>query len=147
MKHQTLFEVHERAHVQQELPARVPMSRTERLERWIEVLNEHGSDLLSTLEGTEYKRADERAAMRRDDSSLSVAFRDPVLRRAGLANDTYGEAKRFFGLSDHDLHYVVCHCHCGARMSGHAAADRVRALVPGESWVRNMIGALRRWLS
>lgn len=146
MKHQTLFEVHERADIQREAPAQAPMSRTARLERWVEVLTEQGGDLLTTLEGTEYKSVDERAVMRRDNSPLTVAYRDPVLRGAGLANDTYGEAKRFFGLSDHDLHYVVCHCHCGARMSGHAAADRVHALVPGGSWLRNVIGALRRWL-
>jgi hypothetical protein len=145
MRYQTLNEVTRRADIQRETPVK-EMSRAERLDRWVQILTARGGELLSTLEGTEYKSADERALMRQDNSPLTVAFQDPVLRDAGLAGDTYGDAKRFFGLSDHDLHYVVCHCHCGSRMSGHAAADRVRALIPGGSWLRNMVGALRRWL-
>jgi len=39
---------------------------------------------------------------------FSVAFNDPVLRVAGMKNDTYGEAKRFFELSDMQLHSIVC---------------------------------------
>ncbi len=38
--------------------------------------------------------------MRSDHSPVSVAFSDPVLRVAGLSDDTFGEAKRFFELED-----------------------------------------------
>jgi hypothetical protein len=49
-----------------------------------------------------------RAAMRSDSSPISVAFADPVLRAAGLENDSYGEAKRFFKLTDRQLHKIIC---------------------------------------
>lgn len=146
MRHQSLREVHQRADVQAETSAVRSLTRAERLERWVEVLRQYGGDMLTTLDGTEYRRPDERAAMRRNNSPITVAFHDPLLRGAGMRDDTYGEARRFFELSDHELHYVVCHCHCGARMSGHAAADRVRELVPGGPWLRGLIGSLRRWL-
>ena len=42
--------------------------------------------------------------MRGDDTPISLAFRNPVLRASGMTNDTYGEAKRFFELSDGQLH-------------------------------------------
>jgi hypothetical protein len=49
--------------------------------------------------------------MRGDGSPISVAFEDPVLRAAGLENDNYGEAKRFFELTDGQLHEIICYCH------------------------------------
>jgi hypothetical protein len=49
-----------------------------------------------------------------------------------MSNDTYGEAKRFFELTDWQLHDIVCHCHYGAEMTARIAARRVRALVGGE---------------
>ena len=54
---------------------------------------------LNTLRETEYKPVKERSALRQDNSPLTVAFEDPVLRSAGLTNDTFGEVARFFGLS------------------------------------------------
>ena len=42
-----------------------------------------------------------------------MAFNDPVLRAAGLRDDSYGEAKRFFELTDRQLHWLVCYCHYG----------------------------------
>jgi hypothetical protein len=44
-----------------------------------------------------------RDALRATDSPISVAFADPILRAAGLKDDTYGEAERFFEITDGDV--------------------------------------------
>ncbi len=145
MRHQPLREVQQLAEIQGPAQTRGPLSRSERFERWVALLEDHPG-ALNTLEGTEYKAPEKRALMRCDDSPLSVAFRDPVLREDGLAGDTYGDAMSYFGLSNHQMHYIVCHCHCGSRMSGRDAAERVRSIMPGRGLVSGLIGALRRWL-
>ena len=58
----------------------IGMSRHERLERWAELLERHPRRRLSTIEGTEFGSRSEREAKRSDDSPLTVAFDDPVLR-------------------------------------------------------------------
>lgn len=121
------------------------MSRTERLERWADILQQHGSGNLATLRGTECCLPSERATRRADNSALSLAYNDPVLRAAGLAGDTYGDAQRFFDLPDNALHGVLCDCLCGAQISGSAAAARVRSVVPGTSWLSRAAAGLRRW--
>ena len=73
---------------------------------------------------------------RGDDTPLSIAFADPVLRAEGLADDSYGAAKRFFGLSDGQLHYVVCSCHCGATMLLVATVPMERSEVWFRAWMR-----------
>jgi hypothetical protein len=78
--------------------------------------------------------------MREDDSPISVAFSDPVLRFQGMADDTYGEAKRFFDLTDRELHHILCHCHVGDTMSAGAAAARITTIatppsgIIGQAW-------------
>ena len=67
--------------------------------------------------------------MRHSNSPISVAFGDPVLRAAGLRDDTYGEAQRFFGLSDTQLHNIVCFCRSGDLISATAAGYGVRAAI------------------
>ncbi|TIL63074.1 MAG: hypothetical protein E5Y81_20340, partial [Mesorhizobium sp.] len=72
-------------------------------------------------------------------SPITVAYEDPVLRAMGLKDDTYGEAKRFFELSDWQLHNIVCHCHVGATMQARWAAARVRRTITGNrllAWLR-----------
>ncbi len=64
--------------------------------------------------------------MREDNSALTVAYRDPVLRAAGLASDRLGDAMRFFRLNHDDVHQIVCSCHQGRTMSARVAAARVR---------------------
>ena len=128
MKHQTLEQLQGLGAVDPHFP-RPPMSRAERLERWAELLDQLAHRNLSTLHQTELQLASVRAIMRADDTPISVAFKDPVLRAAGMENDTYGEAKRFFELSDHQLHRVICFCHFGASVSGAAAARAVRSAI------------------
>ncbi|HEX2479197.1 MAG TPA: hypothetical protein VHK45_07945, partial [Geminicoccaceae bacterium] len=67
-------------------------------------------------------------AKRADDSALSVAFADPVLREQGLESDRVGDAVRFFELSHWEIHQLVCSCHYGRTMAAGTAALRVRAI-------------------
>ena len=125
MKHHALEQLQTVAEVDQDYPRRA-MSRTERLERWVELLERNPGRRLSTLHQTECQPATERAAMRSNGSPISVAFEDPVLRAAGLENDSYGEAKRFFELTDRQLHKVICYCHFDETLSAAEAAHQIR---------------------
>ena len=130
MKHHALEHLQTVAEVEQDYP-RQTMSRSERLERWAELLDRDPGRRLSTLHQTEYQPIRERAAMRNDGSPISVAFEDPVFRAAGLENDSYGEAKRFFELTDHELHRVICYCHFGETVNAAMAARHIRAAIAG----------------
>ncbi|RVN57798.1 hypothetical protein [Sinorhizobium meliloti] len=128
MKHQAMEQLQGVAEVKQDLPRRT-LSRKERLERWAELLERDPQRRLSTLHETEYQPARVRAAMRGDGSPISVAFEDPVFRTAGMENDSYGEARRFFELNDEQLHKVICYCHFGATVSASTAARHIRAML------------------
>ncbi|MEY9163599.1 hypothetical protein ABIE78_001718 [Sinorhizobium fredii] len=105
------------------------MTRAERLARWAELLDNTPDNRLSTLSETEYQPAWARDAMRSAGSPITVAFGDAVLRAEGLQDDTYGEAKRFFELTDWELHQLVCSCHSGATVRAEAAARCVREIL------------------
>ncbi|AJD42057.1 hypothetical protein C9413_29390 [Rhizobium sp. SEMIA 4085] len=126
MKHQALDQLRTVANVNLDQPRR-PMSRSERLQRWAEILEQFPNRHLSTLHQTEYQPEAGRDIMRADNSPISVAFKDPVLRAAGMENDTYGEAKRFFELTDRELHKVICYCHFGATVNAATAARQIRS--------------------
>jgi hypothetical protein len=132
MKHHALEQLQILAEVDQDYP-RQAMSRSERLERWVELLERNPDRRLATLHQTEYQPARERAAIRSEESPISVAFADPVFRAAGLNNDSYGEAKRFFELTDHQLHEVICYCHFGETLSAATAARHIRRALTGDS--------------
>jgi hypothetical protein len=105
------------------------MSAIQRLERWAELLESNLGARLRTFFETEHQEPVARDAMRIDGSPVSIAFADPILRAEGLAADTYGEAKRFFGVSDDQLHHLLCYCHHGATISADTAARRIRGLM------------------
>ncbi|RRH93902.1 hypothetical protein EH240_28565 [Mesorhizobium tamadayense] len=126
MRHQTLDQLHAVAEVKTTKPV---MSRTQRLARWAELLEREPSRLLTALTGTEYHAPAERDIMRGDGSPISVALADPVLHDEGLKDDSYGEAKRFFDLTDHELHEIVCYCHVGEVMQSSRAALSVREAI------------------
>jgi hypothetical protein len=125
MKHTPLDQLAHVAAIHTE-PA-VPLTRPERLARWAKLLDLHEKPV-TTLDGTEYQSDESRAGMKRSGSALAVAFADPVLRTAGLDGETYGQAKSFFALSNHQLHYIICGCHNGSHMNASDAARRVRAV-------------------
>lgn len=129
MKHQTLEQLKVVAEVGQGYQT---MSRSERLERWAQLLEQNPQRRLATLRETEYQPDRVRTIMRADGSAISVAFHDPVLREAGLKDDSYGEAKRFFELTDGQLHEVICYCHLGETVSAATAARHIRAVITGK---------------
>lgn len=131
MKHQTLEQLQVVAEVDQGYP-RQTMSRSERLERWAQLLERNPQRRLTTLRETEYQPDSARTIMRADGTAISVAFHDPVLRDAGLKNDSYGEAKRFFELTDGQLHEVICYCHLGETVSAATAARHIRWVLTGK---------------
>jgi hypothetical protein len=120
----------------------VPETRAERLLRWADALDRMGGARLHTLWRTEHAARGLRASMRSDGSPLSVAFADPVLRIAGLEDDSYAAAKRFFQLADYELHWIVCYCHFGETVSAEAAARQVRAMAIAGPPI-----SLGRWLA
>ena len=130
MKHQTLDQLQAVAEVDERYPN--TLSRIERLERWAECLEKNPRRRLYTLHQTEYQPAAVRDKMRGDDTPLSVAFRDPVLRAAGMKSDTFGEAKRFFELTDGQVHDIICYCHFGESVSAGTAARNVRVIIDGK---------------
>ena len=138
MKHQTLDQLQTIAKV--EPSATYPtMTRAQRIERWAELLERNPRRCLGALSGTEYLSPEARSVARGAGSPITVAYEDPVLRAMGLKDDTYGEAKRFFELSDRQLHNIVCHCHVGATMQARWAAARVRRTITGNrilAWLR-----------
>jgi hypothetical protein len=128
MKHQTLEQMKHIAQVEPFFHLN-GMSRRQRLERWAEILEAIRHRHLDTLHETEFQSIEERDALRCDYSPITVAFRDPVLHSAGIKDDTYGEAIRFFEISDAELHDVVCYCRFGTTVSAAAAARQVRAVL------------------
>jgi hypothetical protein len=141
MKHHELEKLQVIAEVDQDYPNHA-MSRSQRLERWAELLEQNPTRRLTTLHQTEYQPIRARGVMRADGSPISVAFEDPVLRAAGLENDSYGEATRFFELTDNQLHKVICYCHFGASVSAATAAHYLRKLIARQlifARLRNML--------
>jgi len=110
------------------------LSKRERLDRWAELLEREPDRLLRTLDEIEWKPKAVRLAMRADDSALTVAFKDPVLRTAGLLSDRFGDAVNFFQISEHDAHIVLCSCHGGQFMRAEEAARRVRGIRSPSLW-------------
>ncbi len=140
MRRQSLKQVQKTANVYHRLPQLDLSSQRGRLERWNELLRQEPIRLLTTFTNTEYLSPEVRDRLRCDDSPVSVAFADPLLREAGLAGDSYGDAKRFFSLSDRQLHRIVCYCHHGAQTYAAGVACQVRAAYPRMSGP----GVLRR---
>ncbi len=129
MEHKTLDEIRNVADIRPSWLCARPLSKCERLERWAEALEREGERRLKTRFEIEYARPAERAALRADDSPLSVAFNDQRLRAEGLAGDTVGDTIAFFGLSEMELHNILCFCYHGETMSAEVAAVRVRVAV------------------
>ena len=128
MRHQTLDQLQTVADVGCD-PIHRPMTREQRLLRWAELLEQRADRSLAALAGTEHQPPILREIMRSSGSALTVAADDPILRAEGLQDDTYGEAKRFFEVSDRQLHDIVCYCHVGAIMPASRAAQMVRGVI------------------
>ena len=129
MEYKTLSELSGEAEISVEpVLARAPLRKRERLERWATLLERAPQRQLSSVEEIEYGTTSEQDAKRADNSALSVAFADAVLRAQGLSSDRVGTAAEFFELSHWELHQLVCSCHYGRSMAAGTAAMRVRAM-------------------
>jgi len=133
MEHKTRDQIRDVADILPDHLQSRPLSKRERLELWVEALEREGGRRLRTLFEIEYAPAAKWAGMRADCSPLSIAFGEPRLRAEGLAGDTIGDAVAFFGISEMELHNIVCFCHSGETMSAETAAARVRTVATRET--------------
>jgi hypothetical protein len=115
------------------------LSRAERLQRWAELLEQRGG-CVAALRATEFLPWPERRAMRADDSALTVAFADPVLRAAGLASDRYEDGLTFFELTDDEAHLILCGCHSGERPAASDVAARARFVMRNRAVLPPSVG-------
>ena len=124
------------------------MSKQQRLLRWADLLDRQANRMLNSLMEVEYASPQARAEMQVDNSALSIAFEDPVLRAEGLKSDKFGDAANFFELSEDEAHWVVCYCHHGRQVDARTVAGVVRdlagrgraspgsAILPASRWFR-----------
>jgi hypothetical protein len=127
----------------------VPMTRRQRIERWAALLDRHGGPL-TALYRIEYLSPEERRRYRGSDNTpLAVAYRDPVLRRDGLAGDTLGDAMDYFGINDWEAHRLLCDCHYFGAMTGRGLAARLRRRASGgiKTWAVTFFTSHWRWLA
>ena len=142
MEFRTLEELSGLADVQ-DAPVRLPfLSKTERLERWAEALERLAGCRLQTLQGIEFGSWARRRLKRADNSPLTAAFADPVLRAEGLKSDRLGDAIDFFGFSEEEAHRIFCYCCFGASMLAEDVALRVRDAADRLKARRLPVGAL-----
>ena len=104
------------------------LSREARLARWIEALERNPERRLRPLHEIEFMAPSARRAVRADNSPLTVAYEDPVLRAEGLKSDQLGDAMDFFGLRERDAHTALCSCHLGSSFAAIHAAARIKAV-------------------
>ena len=133
MQHKSRDQIRDVAEMLPSYPHAGSLSKRDRVEIWAEALEREGGRRLRTLFEIEYAPADMRTGLRADNSPLSVAFSEPRLRADGLAGDTIGDAAAFFGISERELHYIVCYCHSGETLSADTAAARVRYALAREA--------------
>jgi hypothetical protein len=131
MKHQPIHEIDGLADIAQvQGPT---LSRRERLQRWADLLNRDPHRQLKALSRVEFYAERERALLRGENTPISVAVADPVLREAGLHGDTLGDAQAFFELSAAEAHYLLCDCHFLGQMDGKGVAQRIRKVAGPKS--------------
>ena len=139
MEHKTRNQIRDVADILPSCLQARQLSKLERLELWVEALEREGGRRLRTLFEIEYLPAAERALQRADDSPLSIAFSEPRLRTEGLAGDTMGDVAAFFGISERQLHDIVCYCHSGETVLAQTVAMRIRAGVTREAEHKSLL--------
>jgi hypothetical protein len=117
-----------------------PLTRQERIQRWIDLLEHDPARRLNSLGEIEWKPPAERALVREDNSPLTVAYDDPVLRADGLASDRLGDALRYFQISEGQAHYALCSCLSGRSMDAASFAQRLRNTT-GNTDLPSIVGA------
>lgn len=114
------------------------MTKKEKLLRFAEIIRKaytpEGRDRAFVIfHGLEYVEERRLAEYHHPHSAFTAAGMDPVLQRAGLKKDAIGgydvsalEAKRFFELSQKELHEFSCDC--GGVISNLEMADRIERI-------------------
>ena len=139
MEHKTQKQIRDVADILPSYLQTNPLSKCERLELWAGALERQGERRLRTLLEIEYLPAAKRALLRADDSPLSIAFSEPRLCAEGLAGDTIGDVAAFFGISERQLHDIVCYCHSGETVLAQTVAMRIRAVVTKEAEHKSLL--------
>lgn len=83
------------------------LSRTERLERWAELLDRDPERKLTVTSPSWCMSPAQRQRPLVEGSALHIAFDDPVFRLAGLNGTTFNDAVAFFQLSDEDADRIL----------------------------------------
>jgi hypothetical protein len=127
------------------------MSREERLERWVTVL-EGCDSRLRPFHDLEFIAARDQDALRVANSPLAVAYQDPMLRDAGLGSDRFGDGVEFFGLTRRQAHRVLCSCGYFGTMRATEVARRLRTILGRDRirvrlWPNRPLPAFARWWS
>jgi len=104
------------------------LSRRERLERWAELLERQPKRRLRSLGEIEFTPEEKRPELRSDESPITVAFEDPILRADGLKGDRLGDAMEYFDLSERSAHRLLCSCMNGWSMEASVTARKVRRI-------------------
>ncbi|HZH09073.1 MAG TPA: hypothetical protein VEZ24_01750 [Microvirga sp.] len=104
------------------------LSRKERLERWAELLERQPKRRLRSLGEIEFTPEEKRPELRSDESPITVAYEDPVLRADGLKGDRLGDAMEYFDLSERSAHRLLCSCMNGWSMEAGVTARKVRRI-------------------
>lgn len=110
-----------------------PLTRVEKLQRWIDLLERAPSRRLHAIPEIEYMLPADRPLARADDLPLTVAYEDPVFRAQGLASDRLGDAMGFFELSENEAHHAFCSCLGGHMMNSTSFARRLRDATVGRA--------------
>lgn len=112
----------ELANLSVELPT---MSRAEKLMRWADVLRERKGRVYMAS-NLEHMLPDARNSLQHEFFPWTIASNDPILKDAGLAGPTYGDAKKFFELTDADIHAFTCNC--GGEITRDSMANRIEVI-------------------
>jgi hypothetical protein len=127
MKHRSLDEIRPVAEVIPCGPESLRALRRNRLERLATVLEQHNGSV-RLLSRIEYLPEEERLLLRGDNSPLTIAYQDPVLRGQGLASDRLSDAIAFFDLSMREAHHLFCDCHYVGAVTSDMIAERTRSI-------------------
>lgn len=117
------------------LPIPTPMTRQQKLLRWADLIARHAEGL-RIFHHLEWMQEWQLAAAYDPRSAFAVALADPVLREAGITGDVsmFGKndqlsalgAKKFFELSQAELHEFSCDC--ARAIAPSTMAERIRAI-------------------
>src|SRR5258707_89794 len=93
------------------LPVAIPvLTKREKLFRLAILIRGSNQPTLYMFSNIEYRTAHELAMMQDHMSVFALAAQDSILKDAGLAGPTVGDAQKFFQLSPNELHAFSCDC-------------------------------------